>query len=148
MIADLRTLWQEAFGDTEEFIDGYFCTAFSPARCRCMVINKKVAAALYWMDVTYKGQRFAYLYALAVELDDHPLNVQNDLGDVFLDAGDRGELMLDTGDLDGSRSSAGQRRKQNSLYTSFLNGTRAQEACPIRTAPMPFSCKIWSFNII
>ena len=63
----LTGLWQEAFGDTEEFIDGFFCTAFSPARCRCVVINKKVAAALYWMDVRLGNQRFAYVYAVAVE---------------------------------------------------------------------------------
>ena len=62
----LIQLWQEAFGDTEEFIDGFFCTAFSPARCRCMVINKKVAAALYWMDVRRGEQRYAYIYAVAV----------------------------------------------------------------------------------
>ena len=62
----LVALWQEAFGDTEEFIDGFFCTAFSPARCRCLVINKKVAAALYWMDVRRGAQRYAYLYAIAV----------------------------------------------------------------------------------
>ncbi len=37
----LTALWQEAFGDTEEFIDGFFCTAFSPARCRCITINRK-----------------------------------------------------------------------------------------------------------
>lgn len=63
----LIKLWQEAFGDKEEFIDGFFRTAFSPARCRCMVINEKVAAALYWMDVRWNKQRFAYLYAVAVE---------------------------------------------------------------------------------
>ena len=62
----LFSLWQEAFGDTEEFIDGFFCTAFSPARCRCMVINKKVVAALYWMDVRMGEQRYAYIYAVAV----------------------------------------------------------------------------------
>lgn len=62
----LMQLWQEAFGDTEEFVDGFFCTAFSPARCRCITIDSKVVAALYWMDVTYEGQRFAYLYAVAV----------------------------------------------------------------------------------
>jgi len=62
----LVSLWQEAFGDTEEFIDGFFCTAFSPARCRCMIINKKVAAALYWMDVRRDAQRYAYIYAVAV----------------------------------------------------------------------------------
>lgn len=62
----LISLWQEAFGDTEEFIDGFFCTAFSPARCRCMVINKKVVAALYWLDVRKDEQRYAYIYAVAV----------------------------------------------------------------------------------
>ena len=62
----LISLWQEAFGDTEEFIDGFFCTAFSPARCRCMVINKKVVAALYWMDVRMGDLRYAYIYAVAV----------------------------------------------------------------------------------
>ena len=60
-------LWQESFGDTEEFVDGFFCTAFSPARCRCVTIDSKVVAALYWMDVAYEGQRFAYLYSVAVE---------------------------------------------------------------------------------
>ena len=62
----LIALWQEAFGDTEEFIDGFFCTAFSPSRCRCMVINKKVVAALYWMDVRLGELRYAYIYAVAV----------------------------------------------------------------------------------
>lgn len=62
----LVSLWQECFGDTEEFIDGFFCTAFSPARCRCMIINRKVVAALYWMDVRLGEQRFAYIYAVAV----------------------------------------------------------------------------------
>lgn len=61
----LTKLWQEAFGDTEEFIDGFFCTGFSPSRCRCVTVNRKVVAALYWFDVTYDGQRFAYIYAVA-----------------------------------------------------------------------------------
>ena len=63
---ELVELWQEAFGDTEEFIDGFFCTSFSPARCRCVVIDQRVVAALYWMDVRLGKQRFAYLYAVAV----------------------------------------------------------------------------------
>ncbi len=62
----LVSLWQEAFGDTEEFIDGFFCTAFSPARCRCMSTARKVHAALYWMDVRLGEQRYAYIYAVAV----------------------------------------------------------------------------------
>lgn len=62
----LTQLWQEAFGDTEEFIDGFFCTAFSPARCRCITISRKIVAALYWMDVRLGEQRYAYIYAVAV----------------------------------------------------------------------------------
>lgn len=63
----LKRLWQEAFGDSEEFIDGFFYTGFSPARCRCITINRRVVAALYWLDLRYENQRFAYIYAVAVE---------------------------------------------------------------------------------
>lgn len=59
-------LWQEAFGDSLEFIEGFFCTAFSPARCRCMTIDGKVVAGLYWLDAEMDGLRYAYLYAVAV----------------------------------------------------------------------------------
>lgn len=62
----LTALWQEAFGDTEEFIDGFFCTAFSPARCRCITISRKIVAALYWMDLRLNDKRYAYIYAVAV----------------------------------------------------------------------------------
>lgn len=62
---ELIALWQEAFGDTEEFIDGFFCTGFSPARCRCVTVGGKLAAALYWFEVTLEGKRYAYLYAIA-----------------------------------------------------------------------------------
>jgi len=63
----LIALWQEAFGDSEEFVDGFFCTGFSPARCRCVTENGNVVAALYWFDVQYESQRFAYIYAVAVK---------------------------------------------------------------------------------
>ena len=62
----LSCLWQEAFGDSEEFVDGFFCTAFSPSRCRCAAVEGELAAALYWMDVRFENQRFAYIYAVAV----------------------------------------------------------------------------------
>ncbi len=63
----LMALWQEAFGDSEEFVDGFFCTGFAPARCRCVTENGNVVGALYWFDSTYAGQRFAYVYAVAVK---------------------------------------------------------------------------------
>lgn len=59
-------LWQEAFGDSLEFIEGFFCTAFSPARCRCVTIDGQVVAGLYWLDAELDGLRYAYLYAVAV----------------------------------------------------------------------------------
>lgn len=61
----LENLWKEAFGDTEEFIDGFFCTGFSPSRCRCVMEDEKILAALYWLDALCEGQRLAYVYAVA-----------------------------------------------------------------------------------
>lgn len=62
-------LWQEAFGDSLEFIEGFFCTAYSPSRCRCMTIDGKVVAGLYWLDAEMDGLRYAYIYAVAVSKD-------------------------------------------------------------------------------
>lgn len=63
----LTALWQEAFGDSEEFVDGFFCTGFSPSRCRCVTEDGNIVAALYWFDVHFDNQRFAYVYAVAVK---------------------------------------------------------------------------------
>ena len=46
----LRTLWQLSFGDSEEFIAGFFAGGYCPRRCRCAAENGNVAAALYWFD--------------------------------------------------------------------------------------------------
>lgn len=61
----LWQLWQEAFGDTEEFLEAFQKTAFSPDRCRCVLESDRVAAALYWFDCTCRGNRVAYIYAVA-----------------------------------------------------------------------------------
>lgn len=61
----LRALWQEAFGDTDAFLDGFFKTGFHPDRCRCMAEDGQVKSALYWFDCTLNGQKYAYLYAVA-----------------------------------------------------------------------------------
>ena len=65
----LRTLWRLSFGDSEEFIAGFFADAYSPRRCRCAAENGNVAAALYWFDTEFRGQKFAYLYAVATHPD-------------------------------------------------------------------------------
>ena len=63
-------LWKEAFGDSTEAIEGFFCTAYSPSRCRYLMDDDgRIVACLYWMDARYRGQRFAYLYAVAVRKD-------------------------------------------------------------------------------
>ncbi len=61
----LKLLWQAAFGDTEEFITAFFKKAFSPLRCRIARINGETAGMLYWFDVSCRGQKMAYLYAVA-----------------------------------------------------------------------------------
>ena len=61
----LRKLWSEAFGDTDEFLNVFFKTAFSSERCACVTVCDDVAAALYWFDCECRGKRIAYIYAVA-----------------------------------------------------------------------------------
>ena len=63
----LRALWRQAFGDTEEFLDQFFSTGFSPRHCRCAMENGQLAAALYWFDCEFDGRKLAYLYAIATD---------------------------------------------------------------------------------
>lgn len=64
-IPALRDLWKEAFGDTDSFLDGFFTTAFSPKRCRCVSESGEVLAALYWFDCCLENEKIAYIYAVA-----------------------------------------------------------------------------------
>ncbi len=61
----LRALWQEAFGDTDEFLDLFEKTAYSPERARRLTVDGHCAAALYWFNCECEGQKIAYLYAIA-----------------------------------------------------------------------------------
>lgn len=63
--ARLRELWQEAFGDPDEYLDSFFAAAFSPDRCRCVTEDGAVTAALYWFGCYCYGRPVAYLYAVA-----------------------------------------------------------------------------------
>ena len=66
-ISALRQLWQQAFGDTDAFLDGFFHTGYSPDRCRCIKQDGQLAAALYWFDCRWEGKKLAYLYAVATD---------------------------------------------------------------------------------
>lgn len=65
MTADLRTLWKEAFGDSEETLDKFAATGFSPERFHAIYEGKTPVSALYWFDCELDGQKLAYIYAVA-----------------------------------------------------------------------------------
>ncbi len=65
MTAKLRQLWQEAFGDSDESIDSFFATGFSPDRYHCICENGTPVSALYWFDCELDGHKLAYIYAVA-----------------------------------------------------------------------------------
>lgn len=61
-IPALRRLWKEAFGDYDRFLDAFFATAFDVQRC---LMAEPAEAACYWLDCACRGQKIAYLYAVA-----------------------------------------------------------------------------------
>jgi len=62
---ELQELWLEAFENSENYLKAFNKTAFSVERCRCVTIDSKLCAALYWFNCSYRNQRIAYLYAVA-----------------------------------------------------------------------------------
>lgn len=66
-VSALRRLWQQAFADDGAFLDRFFETGFAFDRCRCVTEGKEVLAALYWFDMTCRGRKIAYLYAVATD---------------------------------------------------------------------------------
>lgn len=66
-IPGLRRLWQEAFGDTDSFLDKFFAVGFSFDRCNCIRQGDKVVAALYWFDCRWGSKKVAYIYAVATD---------------------------------------------------------------------------------
>ena len=64
-IPQLRKLWKEAFGDSDDFLDRFFQYGFASERCRCMVEADAVVSVLYWFEGSCEGHRVAYLYAVA-----------------------------------------------------------------------------------
>lgn len=63
----LRSLWKEAFGDEDSFLDIFYTHGFNFDRCRCITENGQVVAALYWFDCSLKNRPMAYLYAVATK---------------------------------------------------------------------------------
>lgn len=66
-ISAMKRLWQQSFGDEMAFIDGFFATGFDESRCQCVYEQGRLAAALYWLDCLWQGQKVAYIYAVATD---------------------------------------------------------------------------------
>ncbi len=65
MNIDRRTLWKEAFGDTDAFLDIFSATAYADERTNHIEIDGKTVAALYWFNSEYAEKKIAYIYAVA-----------------------------------------------------------------------------------
>ena len=65
MTADLRKLWQEAFGNSDDFTDLFFSVGFSPDRFHCIKENGLPVSALYWFDCELEGHKLTYIYGVA-----------------------------------------------------------------------------------
>ena len=66
-IPALKRLWQQAFGDTDDFLDSFYSTAYAPDRCLCILLEDRPAAALYWLDCTLQEHKLAYIYAVVTD---------------------------------------------------------------------------------
>ena len=66
-IPALRALWVQAFGDSEPFLNSFFQHGFACDRCRCVFREGEPAAAVYLFDGSFREEKVAYLYALAVD---------------------------------------------------------------------------------
>lgn len=66
-IPALRRLWKQAFGDTDQLLDGFFSVAFSPDRCLCGWEDGQLVAMVYWFDHHWKDRLIAYGYAVATD---------------------------------------------------------------------------------
>lgn len=64
-IPALRSLWKEAFGDTDDFLDVFFSAAFADERAMCVTDKGEIVGALYWFNCIHQGRRVAYIYAVA-----------------------------------------------------------------------------------
>ena len=66
-IPQLWQLWKEVFHDDDAFISSFEKTAFSQDRCRCVFIDEKIVAMLFWFDCKCRNEKIAYLYAVATK---------------------------------------------------------------------------------
>ena len=98
LIPGLRDLWKKAFGDTDDFLDLFFSTAYAPDRCRCVAEDGAVQSVLYWFDCFLEDQKIAYIYAVATDPEFRGRGlcrtVMEDTMEVLRDRGYAGAILL------------------------------------------------------
>ena len=98
LIPSLRDLWKKAFGDTDDFLDLFFSTAYAPDRCRCIAEGRDVQSVLYWFDCFLEEQKIAYIYAVATDPAHRGRGlcrtVMEDTMEVLQDRGYAGAILL------------------------------------------------------
>lgn len=63
-IPQLLALWKGSFGEWNGFWETFLETAFAPLRCRCVLEEGDITAALTWLDCSCRGRKMAYIYAV------------------------------------------------------------------------------------
>lgn len=66
-IPALRRLWTQAFGDSGEYLDIFFRTAYAPERSRVVCRDGKIVGGAYWLRCALGERKLAYVYAVAIE---------------------------------------------------------------------------------
>lgn len=62
-------LWQEAFGDSNEFISQFITNYYKEDYMLCIEENNEVVSMLHFIPFEHNGYRVAYLYAIATRIN-------------------------------------------------------------------------------
>lgn len=68
-VCPLKKLWKETFNDSENFIDSFFNISYSENRSMIVEKDGKITSMLFWFDCNFKGNKVAYIYAVATSQD-------------------------------------------------------------------------------
>ena len=62
---NLKRLWKEAFGDSDEFVESFFNTFYSPERVLYIEENGRLLSMLYILPFIMDGRNIGYIYGVA-----------------------------------------------------------------------------------
>ena len=65
-IESLKNIWSVCFGDSDEYINFFFCNMFKKENAIVAVIDEKIAGVVHLLDANLNGKPFKYGYAIGV----------------------------------------------------------------------------------